>query len=101
MVIYEISCIKKYEKFDILQCTTCQIDTKYPLKCKKVRLGEIKIRNSINQDIKKYQMHHIKQSKYNTNADINYSHQALIDKQKLRLKALKFCMNDDILYTYV
>lgn len=100
MVIYEINCIKKHEKFDILQCTTCQIDTKCPPKCKKVRMGEIKIRNSINQDIKKYQIHHIKQSKYNTNADINYS-QALIDKRKLGLKALKFCTNDDILYTYV
>ena len=70
MVIYEINCIKKHEKFDILQCTTCQIDTKCPEKHKKVRIGEIKNRNSINQDIKKYQIHHIKQSKYNTNADI-------------------------------
>ena len=41
MVIYEISYIKKYEKFDILQCTTCQIDTKCPEKHKKVRIGEI------------------------------------------------------------
>lgn len=70
-----------------------------PQNAKKCELGN-KIRNSINQDIKKHQMYHIKQSKYNTNADINYS-QALIDKQKLRLKALMFCTNDDILYTYV
>ena len=41
MVIYEINCIKKYEKFDILQCMTCQIDTKWPEKHKKVRIGEI------------------------------------------------------------
>ena len=76
MVIYEINCIKKHEKSYILQYTTCQIDTKWPEKCKKVRMGEIKNRNSINQDIKKYQIDHIKQSKYNTKADINYSHQA-------------------------
>ena len=41
MVIYEINYIKKHEKFDILQCTTCQIDTKCPEKHKKVRIGEI------------------------------------------------------------
>lgn len=40
MVIYEINCIKKYEKFDILQCMTCQIDTKWPEKHKKCELGK-------------------------------------------------------------
>lgn len=48
---------------------------------KSANWGNKHIRNSINQDIKKYQIHHIKQSKYNTNADINYS-QAHIDNQK-------------------
>lgn len=47
-----------------------------PKNAKKCEFGNLKIRNSINKDIKKYQIHHIKQSKYNTNADINYSHQA-------------------------
>ena len=43
MIIYENSYIKKYEKFDILQCTTCQIDTKCLEKCKKVRIGKLNI----------------------------------------------------------
>ena len=43
MVIYEISCIKKHDKFDILQCTTCQIDTKCLEKHKKVRIGNLNI----------------------------------------------------------
>lgn len=52
MVIYEISCIKKHDKFDILQCTTCQIDTKCPPKCKKVRIGKLNVLGDYSKHIR-------------------------------------------------